>query len=816
MLPIALSLVIESLWLILSPFNLQSTLIVSGLCLLSFLLLGSILFYQRRFYRFSICLFSILGISLSLFLYIPQLHHYQLIQQSYPLSFSATFEIDRNQYASSTTIKLLKIHTIDAPDDTQQESLKNALKQSSIRVYNIDPEIKKTLQEGEQYQASIQVRPRTYRNIPGDSQRILQALARKEIGYGRFNDTPLKIKEISAIDSQRNFIESHLITHYPQGHYLSALSVGKTQHLQQKDWNILRQTGTIHLVSISGLHLSLTAFYAFIFFRVLFGLLAFKYVTPFKAAAGLSIIVAWYYALFAGMSLPTLRAAIMFSIAMLSLLISRPIFSLQGVSIALMIILSIMPLSLLMPGFWLSFVAVIILILAAKVFSTPLKAIVLTQIVISLLLIPLTASFFGEVSLVSPFINFFAIPWTSTMIMPALLIGTLLLLIHPMLATPFLSLADQGVFVLIKAIDGSAKVPYASILTAKMSLSLAVIITFTTLSLLYAYPILKRGRGLSILHRLRKILLKYPKAYFSRINTANKKGFRRSMLLIMLVLMLFVSKLILSQKVEKTASSSPINIYLLPVGEGLSLLFHSKELTFLYDTGNSFGQFDAGRDVIIPTLRNLDIKHLDALFLSLRNQQHIGGTRSVRDHFKESSIVAHKDLVWLVETATDCDNYYYQSEMITIVPLPQIESSCAFKVTMQNQVELYLISDITPEEALHLEKILHDDPSLQSPSTLLLYPQQGRRFYNLLGEWDKISDKTASSSISPPHPIIALLSTKNSHEKIKQKEGFDIYNAYYGTIHIQIPRYQDMLIKPIIYHYRDSQCYWWLSPKHIQ
>ena len=816
MLPIALSLVIESLWLILSPFNLQSTLTVSGLCLLLFLLFGSIFFYQRHFYRFSICLFSIIGISLSLFLYIPQLHHYQIIQQSYPLSFSATFEIDRNQYASSTTIKLLKVHTIDTPNETQQESLKSALKQSSIRVYNIEPEIKKTLQEGEQYQASIQVRPRTYRNIPGDSQKILQALARKEIGYGRFNDSPLKIKEISAIDSQRNFIEAHLLKHYPQGHYLSALSVGKTQHLQQKDWNILRQTGTIHLVSISGLHLSLTAFYAFIFFRVLFGLLAFKNVTPFKVAAGLSIIVAWYYALFAGMSLPTLRAAIMFSIAMLSLLISRPIFSLQGVSIALIVILSIMPLSLLMPGFWLSFVAVIILILSAKVFSTPLKAIVLTQIVISLLLIPLTASFFGEVSLVSPFINFFAIPWTSTMIMPALLIGTLLLFIHPMLAAPFLSLADQGVFVLIKAIDGSAKVPYASILTAKMSLSLAVIITFTTLSLLYAYPILKRNRELSTLYNLRTALLKYPKTDFSRTNSANKKGPRRSMLLITLVFMLIAGKIILSQNPEKTNKNSEINIYLLPVGEGLSLLFQSEEFTFLYDTGNSFGQFDAGRDVIIPTLRNLGIKHLDTLFLSLRNQQHIGGTRSVRDHFEETPIVAHNNLIWLVETATACNNYNYKSEIVTITPIPDIESSCAFKVTIFNQIELYLISDITPSEGLKLEKILYDNQSPKSASTLLLYPQQGRRFYNLWKEPAQISNRIEIEPLAPQQTIIALLSTKNSHSRIQQKEGFDIYNAYYGTIHIQIPSYQDKFTKPIIHHYRDSQRYWWLAPKYIQ
>lgn len=159
--------------------------------------------------------------------------------------------------------------------------------------------------------------------MPGDQQRILRPLARKEIGYGKFTSEPREIHKPSQIENLRQKISSSMLQQYGNGAYMSALSVGKSEALTQHDWQILRETGTIHLVSISGLHLTLTAFYAFILFRIFFALIGWRSPAPYKLAALIAIGAAWSYATLAGMSLPTIRAAIMFTIAMISLLIEN-------------------------------------------------------------------------------------------------------------------------------------------------------------------------------------------------------------------------------------------------------------------------------------------------------------------------------------------------------------------------------------------------------------------------------------------------------------------------------------------------------------
>ncbi|HIW06336.1 MAG TPA: ComEC/Rec2 family competence protein [Candidatus Ignatzschineria merdigallinarum] len=799
MITIAFAFLLETLWLINSPFNLTETIAITSIFGLFFT--GCIIYCATKQWGFytTIFSFSLIGILWSVFLYIPALQAYQTISLNLPMTINAVFTIERNHYPSSTTIKIISATSItDTPltKNITQATFNQSLKQSSVQIFNIDKKIKQDFVEGEIYQAIITLRARYFRNIPGDRQRILQALARKEIGYGKFNNIPVKIASESIIHRTRQKIAHDFIQDYSFGHYLSALSVGITKYLATEDWNNLRKTGTIHLVSISGLHLSLTAFYAFIIFRVLGGLIGIRKISPYKIAALLSIIVAWSYAILAGLSLPTMRAAIMFSLAMIALLINRPILSLQGISVALLVILTLNPLSVLQPGFWLSFIAVIILILSAKIFTSPLKVIFLTQLTISMLLIPLTASFFGEISIISPLTNLFTIPWTSIVIMPALLIGTLLLFIYPPFATFFMTLANQGVYVLAKSINLSAQIPYASILTSKLPLISAVVFTFSTLLILYLFP---RRR---ILSKYQVITIFKNLLPFYNLN----KIFYSSKNLCILILFATFFTVISVQIANKSTKNPTINLYLLPVGEGLSLLFHSQDIAFLFDTGNRFMRFDAGKQVILPTLRHLGISKLDQIFLSLKNQQHIGGSRTIRTQYPQTPIIAHSDLTWLIESSIPCSDYQYQSQNISITPISTIQSSCAFQVVLFDHIRLHLISDITAMEwQNYLEKLKDDENSKSMTQEIWLYPNQGRRAFS----HDYFTNTKASQVI--------LFSTKETAKdhllNFNKKDHIQYHNSYYGTIHLSITMknakpFSELRIK----NYADKTHYWWLQP----
>ncbi len=883
MILIALSLTLTALWLILSPWNSTTTEFTLFLSI-ALLLFGLIIaLIKRHTIAIANSLFLLIGMLIALFIYPQYLSEYRQIQHHLPLQIESEFTVLRNHSPTSTTIEITQVKMIQAPEDTDLSSpLSEMLRGAEVTLYDIAPEIKATLQEGAHYNAIIDIKPRIIRNIPGNRERILSYLARKTIGYGRLKTDPILISPPSTISQLRSNIASYLSLNYNNSAYLSALSVGKTAELTQYDWQALRKTGTIHLVSISGLHLSLTAFYAFILFRILFGLLQVRCIEPFRLAAILAIIVAWNYALLAGMSLPTIRAAIMFSIAMLTLIINRPIFSLHSVALALLIILLCMPLAILTAGFWLSFVAVITLTLSTRIFQSPIKALLLTQLALSLLLIPLTASFFGEISLISPVINLIAIPWTSIMVMPALLVGIILYLVSPILAHPFLLVADQGITVLKYLIMQSARLPYASIEVGPIPLFIAVLITLSLLILLYLFPFIRHA--ISRLSGFQyRFHLKGNRS--SRHSTIQLRGkvvtiWIAVMITIIISFHLFFSnidKTILSSTLfqkesiqryllavnhsrsnekqmigtdEENHDSSTIStttdfqlsMYQLPVGEGLSFLLTMPDFTLLFDTGNRFRQFDAGKNIIHPTLKNLNITHIDTLILSKRNQQHIGGTQSVLTAYPDTPIWTLPALQSYINQAGNCRQLQAVNPHYTIKPLSMIKSSCAFHITLYRMIDLYLIADIEdrewPATRKYIESIQQQSPERQ---IVLLYPNQGRRYFPIHSLFEMPGDTTSHSSssnqssnqfthnistLSKPtvestvdsaHQPIILFSTRALNSKIDtvmQRYQQPIYNSYQSTISLHF-NYNNKKAKSLLElrleDYRDQYRYYWLQ-----
>jgi len=151
----------------------------------------------------------------------------------------------------------------------------------------------------------------------------------------------------------------------PAGDVLKALILGDKGMLPHEIREQFIKLGTAHLLAISGLHVGIVAFVSYLFFNLLFRVYhkVLLYVDVFKCSVFLSIFPVLFYCLIAGFQLPTLRAALMVLLYMVSLLISRKQDILSTLFAAGFVILLLMPSSIYEVSFQLSFSAVFFILL---------------------------------------------------------------------------------------------------------------------------------------------------------------------------------------------------------------------------------------------------------------------------------------------------------------------------------------------------------------------------------------------------------------------------------------------------------------------
>ncbi|HEX6398447.1 MAG TPA: ComEC/Rec2 family competence protein, partial [Steroidobacteraceae bacterium] len=164
---------------------------------------------------------------------------------------------------------------------------------------------------------------------------------------------------------------------------------------------------------------------------------------PFALVAGL--LAAGGYALLAGLSVPTQRTWLMLSVFAAARLGARPLDAARTWSLALVMVLLLDPLAPLAAGFWLSFVAVGVILLletTALVRAGRTVRLLRLQLAVMVTLAPLTFAVFGGVSLVGFGVNLVAIPLISFVFVPVILLGALLAWCVPVLdGLPFVAAA---------------------------------------------------------------------------------------------------------------------------------------------------------------------------------------------------------------------------------------------------------------------------------------------------------------------------------------------------------------------------------------
>ncbi|AQY67087.1 DNA internalization-related competence protein ComEC/Rec2 [Pseudomonas veronii] len=369
---------------------------------------------------------------------------------------------------------------------------------------------------------------------------------------------------------------------------LAALVLGGGSGLTADDWRVLQDTGTVHLLVISGQHIGLLAglIYALVAALARYG--CWPRTWPWLPwACGLAFTAALGYGLLAGFGVPVQRACVMVGLVLLWRLRFRHLGIWWPLLLAFNGVLILEPLASLQPGFWLSFAAVAVLGLtfggrlgrwsAWQAWTRP-------QWLIAIGLFPVLLVLGLPISLSAPLANLFAVPWISLVVLPLALLGTALLAV-PFVGAGLLWLAGG-------ALDG----------------------LFNALALLAgqlpAWIPAEVPMGYWLVSLVGTVLLLLPKGVPFRL-----LGWP------MLLLAVFPPR--------EPVPHGQVDVLQLDVGQGLALILRTRHHTLLYDAGPRSGAVDLGARVVLPSLKRLGVDALDMMLLSHADADHAGGAAAV-------------------------------------------------------------------------------------------------------------------------------------------------------------------------------------------
>ena len=374
----------------------------------------------------------------------------------------------------------------------------------------------------------------------------------------------------------------------PYAPVLKALAIGDQSAIPQQQWQVFLRTGINHLVSISGLHVTMVA-------GLLFSLTYWLWrrshrltqrLPARKAAAAAGALTALAYVLLAGFAVPAQRTLYMLTVVAIALWLGRIASASRVLALALLTVVLLDPWAVMAPGFWLSFgaVAVMLYVSVGRV-SRPHWLVEAAQVqwAVTLGLAPLLLALFQQVSVISPIANAFAIPVISLVVVPLTLLGAvppfgfLLLLAHQIMSwcmwllTWLSSLPD--------AVWQQHAPPAWTVLAALLGI---------------VWLLLPRG---------------FPARWLGAVP--------------MLPLFLML---------PPQPASGALWLDVLDVGQGLAVVVRTEHHALLYDAGPRFSnEADSGNRILLPYLRAAGVRRLDGLIISHDDADHSGGAVSVLD-----------------------------------------------------------------------------------------------------------------------------------------------------------------------------------------
>ncbi len=457
-----------------------------------------------------------------------------------------------------------------------------------------------------------------------------------------------------------------------------------------------KHSGTMHILAISGLHISIlgTVFYAFFYFILSRSPYLLHRISAKKTSAFLCLLPLTFYGLISGMNLPVVRALIMAGMVIIALCVNRTKSPLTLISFAALLVLAIHPNSISSPSFQLSFSAVTGITLLLTRFPSLLLSSqrknrvlhwgitgILVSLVATLFTTPFSLYHFNRISLAGPFTN--------------LIIESLVCLF-------------------------SLPLGFASIVTNPISSEVSD-------------RLLQFGSvGLQGALHLNKYLLQFPDLSLWRPSPApphiaiyyislvsffffHKNGKQKllSILPFLLSILLFVFP---PQELLKSFRKTS-RISFIAVGQGSSTLITCPEgLKILIDCGGNYSPIgNSGERIIGPYLYRRGFNKIDHVYITHPDRDHVDGLAFIANHFSPDSVIIRKK-GWNEKQLTRLQNLAAQFDF-------QIIDQQSLKVTSKNsyikQIPiLYEKSVTTPNDNGMILQYVHGDISVLFPGDI--------------------------------------------------------------------------------------------------
>jgi len=379
---------------------------------------------------------------------------------------------------------------------------------------------------------------------------------------------------------------ANVLADKPYSGVIQALVMGDDSQIAVQDWQLFLRTGITHLMSISGLHITMLS-------GLMFGLVNLVWrriphlanqIPTRKAATFAAVVTALVYGLIAGFSVPTQRTLYMLMVFGAALWSGRRFAIAQVLALALLIVVLIDPWAVISAGFWLSFGAVALLSFAMGArLAQPhwLKIALRTQSAVTIGMLPLLLIMFHQASIISPLANAVAIPLISFFVTPLALLGSFLPIDWPLYLAYYL--LDYCV-VFLRWLNQLSVAVWQQHAPASWTLAPALLGVM--------WMLLPRGwpmRWLGVFGLLPMLLIQ-----------------------------------------PNRPMPGDMKVTVLDVGQGLSVVVQTAQHTLLYDAGAKFNQqSDAGSRIVVPFLQGEGVQKLDGFIVTHDDNDHSGGMASV-------------------------------------------------------------------------------------------------------------------------------------------------------------------------------------------
>lgn len=564
-----------------------------------------------------------------------------------------------------------------------------------IQLSTYDPRL--ALRAGEAWGLTVRLkRPHGFRNPGGyDYESHLFRNRIRATGYVRAEPPPRRLHHLDtySIDRFRQSVGDGIVAALPGNDFaalLVAFANGDESRIDEEQWRVLQRTGTAHLVAISGMNVSFVAGLVFLLVRRLWawpGVTVLWWPAPKAGAIGALIAAAGYSAL-AGFAIPTQRALVMLTVVMVGVVFQRRWPPSYVLAAALFAVLVYDPLAVLSAGFWLSFVAVGVILYALR---TPAEGVWRqwgrAQMVVSVGLLPLMIALFQQAALVGPFANLIAIPVIELAVIPLTLASVLVVTWLPAVAAPLLTLAALVLEYLWIPLVWLADLAYGQWVQHEPA-------TWTIAWAAVGVVWLLTPRG-------------WPARWVGAL---------------WLLPMLLVAP----------PGPKPGEVWfgLLDVGQGLSAVVRTVQHVLVYDTGARFSsRFDSGSDIVWPYLRRAGVIRIDTLVVSHGDADHAGGVPGLLSSLPAETILSSVPQRYLGARACEAGQAWRWDgvDFAVLSPPPggfgeDNNASCVLRVVSPHG-RLLLAGDIEAEAEGALLQAAAD----ALPAEVLIVPHHGSK-----------------------------------------------------------------------------------------